>query len=351
MAAPIVIGNGDVRRPSRRNSRDSTDQGERSNTITESTKGDSKYKTKELKDEVASLKQQVKELQSSNEQLLTQGQNDREVQDLKVKRDELTVKLTEKDQLIRLLEAKIQELQSSNDELKHANIECESLNDSLSQEKQDWKDEINRFRDALKEACQSIRSLEAEVKELKRKVADYERDRDKLYLCQVAVEFERAICSHVIPEVFSKSKSTASANIDSLLNMLNSGDEGYVPLDPVKHDIKAILSRARPRWEKLCDDLKLPTKWKKVTGKEVDFTYRSVPCIFRTMALLKRERNPVAHPTPVSLQEAKKKVDKSSIRNDFEYWEFELVKEFILSLQMIIKTSGIQTDQGRFILD
>lgn len=39
-------------------------------------------------------------------------------------------------------------------------------------------------------------------------VAKYEHDRDKLYLYEVAVEFERAMCSHVIPEVFSTGKGT-----------------------------------------------------------------------------------------------------------------------------------------------
>ena len=35
--------------------------------------------------------------------------------------------------------------------------------------------------------------------------------------------------------------------------------------------------RAQPRWQKICDDLKLPQKWKKITGKEINFTHRSVP--------------------------------------------------------------------------
>ena len=56
---------------------------------------------------------------------------------------------------------------------------------------------------------QSVKeSWENEVNERKCRVAKYEHDRDKLYLCEVAVEFERAMCSHVIPEVFSTGKGT-----------------------------------------------------------------------------------------------------------------------------------------------
>ena len=79
---------------------------------------------------------------------------------------------------------------------------------------------------------------------MKHKLSEYECDWNKLYLSQVAVEFERAICSHMIPEVFLKNVTIKSANINFLLNMLNTGDEGYVPLDPIKHDIKMILSKA-----------------------------------------------------------------------------------------------------------
>ena len=252
------------------------------------------------------------------------------------------------------LRQQIQELLSIK-ELHQGQIE------SLSQEVQDLNGKIDELRKQLKEKHKSetslkeeVKQLQIEVNELRHKLADYERgvsNQDKLYLSQVAVEFERAICSHVIPEVFSRNRNT---KIDTLLNMLNSGDQGYVPLDRKKYtesDIEAILSRARPRWEKLCDDLKLPSKWKKITGKEIDFSHYSVPKIFRAMALLKRERNPVAHPSPVSVQEAKKKVDATSIRNELEDWELELVEDFISGLKKRIETSGIKIDKERLRLD
>ena len=91
------------------------------------------------------------------------------------------------------------------------------------------------------------------------------------------------------PEVFSINKRTSSANLDRLLNMLNSGDLDLIPLSPAKYNIKAILSSARQRWEKVCEDLQLPPKWKTITGKEVNFSHASVPPIFRAMALLKKK--------------------------------------------------------------
>lgn len=263
-------------------------------------------------------------------------------------------KVEELEEKVSTLTQQLQELESRS-QLKQATVE--SQNDSLSQEVQEMKGEIDWLRGQLKEKHKSITALQKRVKELqtqvdqlKCKIISYECDRDRLYLCQVAVEFERALCSHVIPEVFSRSKNTSSAKLDSLLNILNSGDEGFIPLNRTKHNIKAVLGRARQRWEKVCEDLQLPPEWKTITGKEINFTHHSVPRIFRAMAILKEERNPVAHPNPVSLQEAEKRIKATSIQNDLEDWEFDLVEEFISSLRTSIRRSGIQTDQSRLKL-
>ena len=243
------------------------------------------------------------------------------------------------------LTQQVQDLQSSNDQLTHATIEYQGLIDKLSKE-------IEQLRSANSEKHEVIRSLQAKVNELQTQVNElrvYECDRDKLYLCQVAVEFERAICSHVLPEVFSTS---GNAKIEALLNMLNSGDEGYVPLDPAKYDIKTILSEARKRWEKICGDLKLPPEWKKRTGeKKIKFYHRSDPDIFRAIALLKHARNFVAHPNPVTVQVAEETVKTDSIKSDLKEWEFKLVQDFILSLRANIRKSGIKTDQDRLKIE
>lgn len=172
-----------------------------------------------------------------------------------------------------------------------------------------------------------LKSLKAKVNELQAHLKAYECDRDKLYLCQIAIEFERAICSHVLPEVFSPS---SNAKIEDLLNVLNSGNEGYVPLDPAKHDIKTILNRARQQWGKVCEGLKLPPEWKKRTGeKKIKYHHRSYPDIFRAIALLKHQRNFVAHPNPVSVQTAEETIKTDSIREELKEWEFKLVQDFV----------------------
>ena len=224
---------------------------------------------------------------------------------------------------------------------------------------QELKDEIDKLRGQLKEEHKlttslqkRVKELETRVDELKHEIISYKRDEDKIYFCQVAVEFERALCSHVLPEVISRDKSSSNAKLDRLLNMLNSGDEGLIPqFVRDKYNIKAMLSRAHEQWEGVCDNLQLPPRWKTITGKEIaDFTHGSVPRIFRAMAVLKEERNPVAHPNPVSLQVAEEKLKATSIQKDMEEWEFDLVEEFILSLRASMTKSRIQTSQKRFKL-
>ena len=264
-------------------------------------------------------------------------------------------KIAELEKKVSTLTQQLQELQSRSEKQQAAITSLES--ESLLQQVQELKDHIDELRRQLREKLEPITSLqkrvqelEAQMDKLKCKIKSYECDQDRLYLCQVAVEFERALCSHVFPEVFSKDKGTSSANLDGLLNMLNSGDQGLIPLNPGKNDIKTILRRAHQRWEKVCDDLQLPTEWKTITGKEVNFSHTSVPPIFRAIALLKEKRNPVAHPSPVSLQVAEQKIKATSIQDDMEEWEFELVRDFISSLRTSIRKSGIQTSQNRFEL-
>ena len=182
-------------------------------------------------------------------------------------------KIAELEKKVSTLTQQLQELQSHSEQQRAALTSLES--ESLLQQVQELKDHIDELQRQLKEKFEPITSLqkrvqelEAQMDKLKCKIKSYECDQDRLYLCQVAVEFERALCSHVIPEVFSNDKGTSSANLDGLLNMLNSGDQGLIPLNPGKNDIKTILRRAHQRWEKVCDDLQLPTEWKTITGRK-----------------------------------------------------------------------------------
>ena len=180
----------------------------------------------------------------------------------------------------------------------------------------------------MDELQKQVKELQTEVDRLK-KLAENE---GKVYLSQLTVEFERAICIHVLPEVFSNNRNTSNANIIALVNMLN-GDPGYIRLrlNCKESDITAILSGAKRRWEKLCDDLKFPQQWKTITGKDIDYTHDSVPDIFRAMKLLRDKRNRVAHPIPVKLQDAQKMVETSGIEKELDDEELELVKYFISS--------------------
>ena len=275
------------------------------------------------------------------------------------------------------LEQHLKELQSCNEQLLVKQAELESQNDCFKQQVEEFKDDREQLREQLKgnhkefktreeELEAQVKKLEAQVKQLQTQVKQLQmqlqtesrklaENEDKLYLSQVAVEFERAICYHVIPEVYSKDKNASSANIKALLNMLNCSDGGYILLDREEYtdpEIEDILKEAHVRWEGICDTLKLPPNWKKITGKNIDLKNNSSPEIFRAMNLLKHKRNFIAHPTPVSLHEAEKKVKTPLIKESYVTLEFKVVKKFIESgLRESIQASGIKIDKKRLKLD
>ena len=267
-------------------------------------------------------------------------------------------KVAELEKKVSTLTQQLQELQSSSEQQQATITSLESERESLILQVQELNGQIDELRRQLNEKHKSITSLQKRVQELETqmdkltcKMKSHECDQDRLYLCQVAVEFERALCSHVFPEAFSKDKGSSSANLDRLLNMLNSGDPGLIPSKVRKeYNIDVVLRQAHQRWEKVCEDLQLPPEWKKITGKEINFSHTSVPPIFRAMALLKEIRNPVAHPIPVSLQVAEQKIRVTSIQDEMEEWEFDLVRDFISSLRTSITKSRIETSQNRFEL-
>ena len=280
------------------------------------------YDEKEVEEKLSSLRQQLKDVQ---EQL--------NVSEAIVK----SLKDTHKKEMEKL-EAKIcwleEKLEETNKLLQTREVEHQAQVDELQAE---------------------VKTLQTEVDQLKHKVNVSECDQGKLYLSQVAAEFERAICSHVLPEVYSNNRNLSNANIISLVNMLN-GDIGYlrIRLNRKRYkesDIKEIRRRAKSKWTRLCDDLHFPRRWKSITGKEIDYSHGSVPDIFRTTDLLKRQRNPVAHPIPVNLQVAKKIFDTTSIKEDLDDDELELIKKFLSSgLQGCIEEADIKTDKKRLII-
>ena len=270
----------------------------------------------------------------------------------------LSVSEAKKDKKIKELEEKlssltqqVQELQSSNDSHLQEIDELKSVIEKLRGELKEVKSAIDREKlrgeQIQKEKDQSIVSLERKVNDLEEQMKQYKSDWDTIYLSQIAEEFEKAICAHVLPEVFSKEND---AKFKDLLTMLNSGDEKDIPLELPDDKIRDIIKKGQEKWGEVCDHLKLDKEWKGRTEIVTVMTInRSVPNIFRAMALLKTKRNFVAHPKPVVVQEAVEKVDKSVFIE--KEWQFKLVKEFISSLPEIIKKTGIELDKSKLKLE
>ena len=194
--------------------------------------------------------------------------------------------------------------------------------------------DINKLLD---EKDKHIKSLKTDVEKLRKKVNDLQRNYDLLYLGQAASYFEQAICSHVLPEVFT---NDAHATLKKLLNYLNGGRE--LPLEPEELDEpeSRVIQKAKLRWNGVCDKLKLPGKWKEKPGnwKPDD---RSVPQVIRAIGLLKQNRVSVAHPSPINLTIAEQKVTTDTIEASMPPWQYRLVKKFVHTLRANITSTRI----------
>ena len=133
---------------------------------------------------------------------------------------------------------------------------------------------------------------------------------------------------HILPEVFIDKQN---ASIHNLLDYINGDSEGTFPLDPSEYDRKKILSEARERWDAMCENLDLPSEWKRRSGgwKVWD---RTIPAEIRAMDILRLGRKSVLERLkPVRLKFAEENL--SSVEDIVATWEFELVESFIGSLR------------------
>ena len=248
--------------------------------------------------------------------------------------------LEELETQIFFLKKKVEKLESTNEQLTN---ESKSQKEFFSKQVEDMKKKILKLEEELKANNMSTSELQCKVEKLEEKVKEYEMDRDKLYLGQVAVEFEHTVCSHVLPEMF---KNDTFATIKRLMRAIRHANP-ILPFNPKKKGLnkEKMLWEARKRWEKMCDDLKLPQEWKQPTGEEnFNWDDDSVPDIIRAIRFLKETRNPVGHPTPVSVQKAEEIVSRPSdqwIQREFDHWQLQLVEDFIPSLRKTIADSGI----------
>ena len=163
-----------------------------------------------------------------------------------------------------------------------------------------------------------------------------------LYISQVAYQFEQAICSYILPEVFEKDQH---ATIKSLLKYLH----GKSRL-PIADRSGKLLREAKERWDKVCVHLNLPA----ISEGDGGFTQwghdeSSTPDIIKALSLLKKNRHTIAHPRPISLKLAGEKLP--AVKGKMPLWHFKLIEDFIASIQNSIEKSGSKIYSGHFQLD
>ena len=217
--------------------------------------------------------------------------------------------------------------------LKSDNEESKLLLVSLQKKVEDLKEKLSN---GMQEQKVLITTLQSQVKDLTDKLSNSEKSTDKLYLCQAALLFEQAVCISVLPKVFTGDNF---ASIKSLLNYLN-GDHP-LPLDPEKDDIDDVLQKAKCKWNKICEALRLPEEWKRKKGKWKS-SDRRVPKVLRAMDLLKQARVPVAHPNPIKVSEAERVIKSDAIKTGMPPWQYEIIDEFICSLRSNMEHCQLQ---------
>jgi FtsZ-binding cell division protein ZapB len=243
--------------------------------------------------------------------------------------------------------------------LTEKNITLEAEVDSHKQEIEELKEKIVELKRELKNKDDDIKSLEARitnleqqevVKSLEARITNLEEegrrdksDQDTLYISQAGYQFEQAICTYVLPDVFKNDKH---ATIESLLEYLHNqrGLDVSIP-DPSGK----LLLEGRKRWDKVCVHLNLPisegvgnfTKW--------GLYESSTPNIIKALDLLKKERRTVAHPRPISLKLAGKKLH--AVKGKMPQWHFNLIEGFVASVQNSIENSGSEIYKEHFQLD
>lgn len=149
----------------------------------------------------------------------------------------------------------------------------------------------------------------------------------------ITVYIEQAICSHVMPEIFT---DDVEPNLHDLLNLLNSVDHQY-EVDPNEEKREKILCSAKMQWANVCEEFNFPEEWKMKSGewKVADCT---VPNDIRAIEVLKFGRVGIVNKT-VRLKHAEQDVD--SMMDKMPLWQFELVAGFIGLLRGKMIRSGL----------
>ena len=228
--------------------------------------------------------------------------------------------------------------------LTETNITLEAKVKSHGLEIDELKQKIIELQKELKSKDDIIESLEARITNLEEEERRVKGDQDTLYISQVAYQFEQAICSYILPEVFEKDQF---ATIKSLLKYLH----GKSRL-PIADRSGKLLLEAKERWDKVCAHLSLPT----ISEGDGNFTQwrhdeSSTPDIIKALSLLKKNRRTIAHPRPISLKLAGEKLHSPAIKDNMPPWQFGLIEGFIVTVQKSVEKSGSKVYNKYFQFD
>ena len=237
------------------------------------------------------------------------------------------------------LAATVVEIRDKVSQLKRQLDSKDAKFDDITSELTKLQQRVTDIEVELKEKDGHIKSLQKEVIKLQEDLRNLQKDYDQLYISQAACYFEQAICSYVLPEVFKKD---FFATIKKLMNYL-SGKKN-LPFRTSKSESKDILRQAKPRWEMVCRHLTLPDEWKEKSG-DWDHDSTDVPDTIRAIGYLKERRIPIAHPSPIKVGLAKKKVESDLIKASMPEWQYCLVKEFFDSLGANIRKIGVSHEE------
>lgn len=235
------------------------------------------------------------------------------------KLDELKKQITEEKGQRETLTQQMKELTEENTALKEQ-IESHTQKIEGSQKK------ILKLEEELEKKNQDIEILQTRVRDLEEQ-EQTKTDQDILYISQAAFQFEKAICTYVLPKVFMNDQQ---AKIKDLLKYLHGKSDEL----PIRNPEKEPLPEARKRWDKVCEGLKdLPTIGSDQLGNFTNWGKHQSPTpdTMRAVYCLKKSRVAVAHPQPISLELVEKKMP--AMKDKMANWQLELVKKFITSVK------------------
>jgi septal ring factor EnvC (AmiA/AmiB activator) len=264
-----------------------------------------KKKVSEAEEERKTLTQQMKTLTEENTALEAEVESHKlEIEELKEKIVELKRELKSKDDVIESLEARITTLEEQEIEV--------------------------------------VKSFEARITNLEEEGRRDKSDQDTLYISQAGYQFEQAICTYVLPDVFENDQH---ATIESLLEYLHNQNK----LPEKISDPSSKLSKGREQWDKVCVHLNLPTSEGAGDFNKWGLHRSSTPDIIRALYILRKERRTIAHPRPISLKLAGTKLP--AFKDKVPQWQFKLLEDFISSVQKSIEKSESKIYKEHFQFD